>query len=85
MLGTGVQARAHARALVRVRPVEEVLLAGRDPERTAAVAAELASELGLPVRPATHEQAVRSADVVAPAPARSRSWCGASGWRRGPT
>ena len=64
VLGTGVQGRAHARAVVRVRRVEQVLLAGRDTARTAAAAAELQSELGLPVRPSTHEQAVRGADVV---------------------
>ena len=64
VLGTGVQGRAHARAVVRVRPFEQVLLAGRDAERTATAAAELQSELGLPVRPSTHEQAVRGADVV---------------------
>jgi alanine dehydrogenase len=45
ILGTGVQARAHARAIVRVRAVDEIRLAGRDPERTAAVAAELSVEL----------------------------------------
>ncbi|MGY1616024.1 ornithine cyclodeaminase family protein [Geodermatophilus sp. SYSU D00691] len=31
VLGTGVQARAHARALVRVRPLREIRVAGHDP------------------------------------------------------
>jgi ornithine cyclodeaminase/alanine dehydrogenase-like protein (mu-crystallin family) len=64
VLGTGVQGHAHARAVVRVRPIEEVRLAGRDAERTAVAAAELAEELELPVRPCSHEQALAGADVV---------------------
>jgi ornithine cyclodeaminase len=49
---------------VRVRPIEEVRLAGRDPDRTTAAATELAEELELPVRPCSHEEAVAGADVV---------------------
>src|SRR2546428_13808621 len=30
LVGTGVQARAHARAIPRVRPIEEIRIAGRD-------------------------------------------------------
>ena len=33
VIGTGVQARSHARAVVRVRPIAEVLIAGRDPAK----------------------------------------------------
>jgi ornithine cyclodeaminase len=65
VLGTGVQARAHARAVTRVRALEEVRLAGRDRERTAAVADELAGALGVPVRAApTYAEAISGADVV---------------------
>lgn len=46
ILGTGAQARAHAHALVRVRPIRQIRLAGRDPARTAALAAELRAALG---------------------------------------
>ena len=35
VLGTGVQARAHAEAVKRVRPIREVRIAGRDSDRVA--------------------------------------------------
>src|ERR671936_650577 len=41
ILGTGVQARSHARALVRVREFDEVRVAGRDAERVRGLAEEL--------------------------------------------
>lgn len=65
VLGTGVQARAHARAVARVRTLTELRLAGRDPGRTEAAAADLADELGLPARAAsTYADALAGADVV---------------------
>jgi alanine dehydrogenase len=65
ILGTGVQARAHARAVVRVRAVEELRLVGRDPERTATVASDLAEELGKPVRACpSYAEALAGADVA---------------------
>jgi alanine dehydrogenase len=65
ILGTGVQARAHARALVRVRALAEVRLAGRDPARAAAVAAELADELDRPVVAcSTYAEALAGAEIV---------------------
>ena len=33
ILGTGVQARSHARAVCRVRPITEIRIAGRDPPK----------------------------------------------------
>ena len=33
VLGTGVQARSHARAMCRVRPIREIRIAGRDPAK----------------------------------------------------
>jgi alanine dehydrogenase len=51
VLGTGVQARSHARAVCRVRPITEIRIAGRDPAKTRAVADELA-DLAATVRPA---------------------------------
>jgi alanine dehydrogenase len=80
VLGTGVQARSHARALVRVRPIQEVRLAGRHPERTRALVEELSNELGAVVRgAASYEEALAGADVVAaathsPDPVVRRSW-----------
>jgi alanine dehydrogenase len=62
ILGTGAQARSHAKMFRRVRDWQEIRIAGRDPEK----ARRLAAELGItPVD--TFEQAVRGADVVAAA------------------
>jgi alanine dehydrogenase len=61
IIGTGVQARTHARAFATVRDWAEVRVAGRDPEKTAALAAELGA------RATSFEDAVRGADVVAAA------------------
>ena len=66
VLGTGVQARAHARALARVRPLRELRVAGRDPAKAEALAAELGAELGVPARPAAgYREAIAGADIVA--------------------
>jgi ornithine cyclodeaminase len=43
VFGAGVQARAHVTALLAVRPVASVVIAGRDPDRTTATTRELAS------------------------------------------
>jgi alanine dehydrogenase len=61
IIGTGVQARTHARAFAPVRDWAEIRIAGRDPEKTAALAAELGA------RATSFEDAVRGADVVAAA------------------
>ncbi len=60
VLGTGVQARSHARALVRVRDFEEVRVAGRDRAKAEALAEEIGA-----VACASYEEALRGADVVA--------------------
>src|SRR5919197_299738 len=60
LIGTGVQARTHARAIRRVRPIEEIRVAGRDRAKAEA----LADELGPHARPAkSYEEAIRGADV----------------------
>jgi len=61
IIGTGVQARTHARAFAPVRDWAEIRIAGRDPDKTAALAAELGA------RATSFEDAVRGADVVAAA------------------
>jgi ornithine cyclodeaminase/alanine dehydrogenase-like protein (mu-crystallin family) len=64
VVGTGVQAEAHARALARLPGVRTVRIAGRDPARAAALARVL-DGLGIPVEAAAStEDAVRAADVV---------------------
>jgi alanine dehydrogenase len=60
ILGTGVQARSHARALTRVREFDEVRVAGRDPAKVRALADELRAR-----RAASFEEALHGADVVA--------------------
>lgn len=65
VLGTGVQARSHARAVARVRPITEIRIAGRDERKAAALATELTQELGLRVRAAaSYREALEHADVV---------------------
>jgi alanine dehydrogenase len=65
ILGTGVQARSHARAVTRVRPFEELRVAGRAAAKAEALADELAGELDLRVRAAaSFEDACDGADVV---------------------
>ncbi len=58
IVGTGVQARSHARYLPRVRQFREILISGRNPAKAAALAAEIGA------RSTTIEEAVRAADVV---------------------
>lgn len=80
ILGTGVQARAHAQTVTRVQPFEEVRIAGRSRDRADALAAELAGELGVRVRAvASYQEACAGADVVCAAthavePVVRREW-----------
>jgi alanine dehydrogenase len=81
ILGTGVQARAHAAMVPRVRAIREIRIAGRDEAKARALAEEL--EAGatddVPIRPAaTYADAMQGADVVcatthSPAPVIVRS------------
>jgi alanine dehydrogenase len=65
ILGTGVQARSHARAVARVRAFEELRVAGRDRAKAEALADELVGELDLEVSAAaSFEEACDGADVV---------------------
>jgi alanine dehydrogenase len=83
VIGTGVQARAHARALPRVRPITHVRVAGRDRQKAERLADELRNELDLPVEAAaSYEAALAGADVVcaathSPEPVVRRSWLAA--------
>lgn len=82
ILGTGVQARSHARAVTRVRSFEELRIAGRSDAKAAALAEELADELPLKVSVAdSWEEACDGADVVCAAthalePVVRRQWLG---------
>jgi alanine dehydrogenase len=80
ILGTGVQARSHARAMCRVRPIRQIKIAGRDPAKAAALADELSSTLEVDVRPvSTYAEALDGADIAAAGTAANtpvirRSW-----------
>jgi ornithine cyclodeaminase len=65
ILGTGVQARAHARMMRLVRPIKEIRVAGRDPAKAAALAAELSVDGPATVRGvSSYREAIRGADIV---------------------
>ena len=65
VLGTGVQARSHGRAVAGVRPLRELRVAGRDHAKAQAVAAELGAELGVPATGAPgYREAITGADIV---------------------
>lgn len=64
VFGTGVQARAHVRALCRVRAFTRVLVAATSPEKGAAFAQWVDTAVGVRAKPSTHE-AASSADVLA--------------------
>jgi alanine dehydrogenase len=80
ILGTGVQARSHARALARERRWAEIRVAGRDQQKAQSLAADLSGELGLVVRAvATYADALAGADVAcatthSPEPVVQRAW-----------
>ena len=60
-----MQARAHAEAMVRVRPVRRVRVAGRNREHVAALCSDLEASLGLEVLPASsYAEACADADIV---------------------
>jgi ornithine cyclodeaminase/alanine dehydrogenase-like protein (mu-crystallin family) len=80
IIGTGVQARAHAHALAATRPLTGIRLAGRGLARAREVAAELAGQLGLPVTGYDAvPDAVAGADIIvtattSPQPVLQREW-----------
>jgi alanine dehydrogenase len=79
IVGTGEQARSHARAMCLVRPVREIRVAGRTPAKAAVLAAELSRSLRVPARAATTEEALAGADIVcatthAAEPVIRRAW-----------
>lgn len=81
ILGTGVQAHAHARAVPRVcASLREIRIAGRDADASAVAARELSAELDRPVTAAaTFADALDGADIVcatthSPDPVVRREW-----------
>lgn len=80
ILGTGVQARSHARAMCRVRPIRLIRIAGRDPVKAAELAAELSGTLPVTAEAVpTYRDALDGADIACAAthaaePVIRRSW-----------
>ncbi|MFI1500187.1 ornithine cyclodeaminase family protein [Streptomyces platensis] len=80
VLGTGAQARSHAEAMCRVRPIRQIRVAGRDRRKAAALAEELSVALQVPVEAAaTWAEALDGADIAAATthsvePVIRRSW-----------
>ena len=65
LLGTGAQARGHADAIRRIRPLGEIVVWGRDRKRAGALAAELAALDDVAIRvAASAEDAAASADII---------------------
>lgn len=63
--GAGAQARWQLECLAAVRPVEEITVVGRDPQRARGFAATMAERLGVPVAVADDpRRAVRQADLI---------------------
>lgn len=80
ILGTGVQAGAHGRAIPRVRGVREIRVAGRSKERAERLASDLRSDGSAEVRVAVDfREAMEGADIVcaathSPDPVVLREW-----------
>jgi ornithine cyclodeaminase len=65
ILGSGIQGEAHLNALPLVRPFREILLWGRSPERTRALAERMSEKLDRPVIVAAEpREAAERADVI---------------------
>jgi alanine dehydrogenase len=82
ILGTGVQARSHARAMCRVRPIRHIRIAGRDHIKAESLAAELSDLLQIDVeaagsyREALHGAAIACATTHSAEPVIQRPWLG---------
>src|SRR5438552_5245597 len=80
--GTALQARAHLRAVPRVRAFAEIRVAGRDAAKARALAEDARGWLDAPVRAmASYADALAGADVVSaathsPEPVVRREWLG---------
>ena len=65
ILGTGVQAKAHAIAIPRVRPITEIRIAGRDVFNVETLSRQVSAEIGIRARGTnSFEDAVSDADVI---------------------
>ncbi len=65
IVGTGVQAHAHAKVIPRVRPIKEIRVVGRNRARAVAMAEEIAPGSGIPTKAfQVGKEAFAGADVI---------------------
>lgn len=65
VLGSGLEAAMHTRAIASIRPLTEVVVFSPTPQRRAAFAAAASEDLGVPARGvASAPEAVEAADIV---------------------
>ena len=65
ILGTGVQANAHAVAIPRVRSISEIRIAGRDTEKATSLAQQVSAEIGITAHGTdSFENAISGAGVI---------------------
>eukprot|EP01037_Dinobryon_pediforme_P044190 gene44190-55769_t len=64
IFGTGALAAAHIAALPLVRPIERVLVRGRDPERTRGFVEAIAKRSGIHVRSVEDPRDAAACDIV---------------------
>ena len=80
ILGTGEQARSHARAMCRVRPIREIRIAGRNYAKASALAAEVSQALAVESHAVrSYQEALANAAIVCTTthsadPVIQRSW-----------
>ena len=64
ILGTGAQAITHAEAMLAVRPLQEIIIWGRNMEKAAALCAELSSRYQCHFSAASHPAEAAACDIV---------------------
>ena len=64
IFGTGVQAVTHIDAIACVRPIDEVLIWGRDPKKAVSLAIKESERYGLTVRACDDPEEVGACDIV---------------------
>jgi alanine dehydrogenase len=74
IVGTGVQARAHARVVARVREFDEIVVAGRDPAKAQALAEEIGVRAAESIEDACWGADVICATTHAREPVLRRDW-----------
>lgn len=82
IIGTGVQARSHLRAIASTRPLAQIRVAGRTPEKASKLLDELRPELAASIRltgTGNVQQAVEGANIIVTAtnsaePVLRREW-----------